>query len=62
MKKVTLLSHPFSTETPLYGGARDIHIKSATDILSGDTANSLLLSFPNHAGTHVDVHYHFFDD
>lgn len=60
--KVVYLSHPISTETPLYGGENNVQIKSNTTISSGDTANSLNLFFPNHAGTHVDVPYHFFDD
>jgi arylformamidase len=58
----TFLSHSISHNTPLYGGAENIHIVLDTAISKGDTANSLLLSFPNHAGTHVDVPYHFFED
>jgi arylformamidase len=61
MKDAVFLSHPLSNETPLYGGAEDIGIKSASSIKSGDTANTLLLSFPNHASTHLDTPYHFFN-
>ena len=53
------LSHPLANDTPLYGGAKTIHIESETSIQAGDTANSLILSFPNHTGTHVDVPYLF---
>ena len=60
MNKPIYLSHPLSNDTPLYGGARNINIEQNTCICNGDTANSLTLSFPNHAGTHVDVPYHFF--
>jgi len=56
------LSHPISNDTLLYGGVKNIHISLDTVISKGDTANSLSLSFPNHAGTHVDVPYHFFED
>ena len=60
--KSKYLSHPISSNTPLYGGAKNIDIASNTKIRKGDTANSLLLSFPNHTGTHLDVPYHFFED
>ncbi len=62
MKGAIYLSHPFANDTPLYGGAKNIHIESESSIQAGDTANSLILSFTNHAGTHVDVPYHFLDD
>ena len=62
MKDAIYLSYPLSSQTPLYGGANDIQIQSNTSISAGDTANSLTLSLPNHAGTHVDVPYHFFND
>ncbi len=54
------LSHALGNDTPLYGGADDLKFEPASSIESGDTANTLLLRFPNHAGTHVDVPYHFF--
>ena len=62
MKTPIYLSHPFSNDTPLYGGANDINISRVGSIQTGDTANTLNLSFPNHSGTHVDVPYHFFED
>ena len=62
MKNAIYLSHPLSSDTPLYGGVNDIKIQSNTVISAGDTANSLTLSLHNHSGTHVDVPYHFFND
>ena len=62
MNKSIYLSHPLSNDTPLYGGAKDINLEQNTSISKGDTANSLTLSFPNHAGTHVDVPKHFVDN
>ncbi len=62
MKGAIYLSHPFANDTPLYGGAKNIHIESQSSIQEGHTANSKILSFPNHAGTHVDVPYHFLED
>lgn len=57
-----LLSHPMSTKTPAYGGARGVEIEALSRISDGDTANSCRVSMPNHIGTHVDAPYHFFDD
>jgi kynurenine formamidase len=62
MKDIVYLSHPLANNTPLYGGANNIQIQPNATIRSGDSANSLKLSFPNHASTHVDVPYHFIDD
>jgi|APSaa5957512535_1039671.scaffolds.fasta_scaffold92591_2 arylformamidase len=56
------MSHPLFNDTPLYGGATDINISQADSIQAGATANTLNLSLPNHAGTHIDVPYHFFED
>ena len=63
MKTETIfLSHPISNDIPLYSGSSDINIKKSTSIAEGDTANSLRMSLPNHANTHVDVPYHFFNN
>jgi kynurenine formamidase len=53
------LSHVLSESTPLYGGARGISIKSQKTLAAGDSCNASLLTFPSHAGTHVDAPYHF---
>ena len=62
MKRVVYLSHFLSGETPLYGGEKSIQVINKTSIKHGDTANTLNLVLPNHAGTHVDVPYHFFTE
>ena len=59
-EKVALLSHPLDKNTPLYGGERSIEIIQKSAINNGDNANTLQLSFPNHAGTHIDVPFHFY--
>jgi len=60
--KSIFLSHPINLKTPLYGGSNEIKITKNSSIKNGDTANSLRISLPNHAGTHIDVPYHFFND
>lgn len=54
-----LLSHPFSTQTPTFGGHEQVRIDQTSDICRGDLCNSLKLSFPNHCGTHIDMPKHF---
>ena len=56
------LSHQINNRTPLYGGVKGITISKSTSIREGDTANSMHLSMPNHAGTHIDLPKHFFND
>ncbi len=55
------LSYPLGLDTPAYGGGEGLQLSRLTAISRGDTANTLLLSFPNHLGTHVDVPSHFFE-
>jgi len=62
MKKYIYLSHFLSEDTPLYGGEKKINIKSAQALHNGDSSNSKMLCFPNHAGTHVDFPRHFHDE
>lgn len=57
--KYIYLSHFISDSTPLYGGANNIEIKKDKSISKNDSANTHLLSFPNHTGTHIDFPYHF---
>lgn len=56
------LSHPISAETPLYGGEKTVSIEHGKCIDKGDSCNSLVLKFPNHASTHVDAPSHFIAD
>jgi arylformamidase len=60
-KKVFLLSHTMSEQTPLYGGEKSISLKHARSIKRGDSCNTMHWSFPNHVGTHVDVPLHFME-
>ena len=59
MKSLIYLSHHISNETPLYGNEKGIKISPGKQIQSGDSCNTLNLSFPNHIGTHIDFPYHF---
>jgi len=56
------LNHSINNHTPLYGGVKEIIISKSTSINDGDTANTITISIPNHAGTHIDVPKHFFND
>ena len=59
-KKSIYLSHFINEKTPLYGGLQNqILIDNLSSINSGDTANSMLIKFPNHTGTHIDFPLHF---
>lgn len=54
------LSYYLEENTPLYGGIRNlISIKQNGSIEKGNTSNDLIISFPNHSGTHIDFPYHF---
>lgn len=54
------LSYFFKEDTPLYGGVEgNIIFKQTNSIKNGQNSNNLYLSFPNHAGTHIDFPYHF---
>jgi arylformamidase len=61
MKRI-YLSHFLGPETPLYGGEGCIQIDNLRSINSGDSCNSSRCSFPNHAGTHIDLPRHFVAD
>jgi arylformamidase len=56
------LSHVINEHTPLYGGKKNIEIKLLKSIDNGDSCNESLFVLPAHAGTHVDVPYHFIND
>ena len=59
---VTLLSHPLSAFTVSYGGSMDVAVEPLRSIPDGDTANTTKLTTSTHAGTHVDVPKHFFQE
>lgn len=54
------LSHYLNENTPCYAGNKeDLSIEKASCMCSGDSANSLRVSFKNHIGTHIDMPKHF---
>ena len=54
------LSFSLTEDTPAYGGETGvISFKRMRSIDNGDISNNLLISFPNHIGTHIDFPYHF---
>lgn len=56
------LSYFHEESTPVYGGIKNsISFRSSSSIKNGDTANSFIVSFPNHSGTHIDFPRHFSD-
>tara|TARA_B100000780_G_C21053291_1_gene423057 strand:- start:373 stop:1029 length:657 start_codon:yes stop_codon:yes gene_type:complete len=62
VNKYLHLSYFLDKNTPLYGNAKGIDIIEDSSIEKGDSANTKLLTFPNHAGTHIDFPNHFFSD
>jgi len=61
-EKIVFLSHFMSRKTPLYGGKGKVNIRPVGEIKKGSPHNSMLLEFPNHASTHVDLPSHFLRD
>ncbi|MFZ2784346.1 MAG: cyclase family protein [Sediminibacterium sp.] len=60
MKEPLYLSYSLDESTPVYGGEIGAFSKKKKSAIeNGDTANSLILNFPNHIGTHIDFPYHF---
>jgi kynurenine formamidase len=45
--------------TPLYGGDFGVKMQSLRSMENGDSANTKLLEFSNHSGTHIDFPNHF---
>ena len=62
VNKYLHLSYFLDKNTPLYGNAKGIDIVEDSSIEKGDSANTKVLTFPNHAGTHIDFPNHFFLD
>ena len=57
------LSHLLENNSPLYGGGNgEIKIKGEKSIKQGGSCNTMHLTFPNHAGTHIDAPKHFFNN
>jgi len=53
------VSYPLSTGSPLYPGTPGTKVLPNRSIADGSSANTSILSFSSHAGTHVDVPRHF---
>jgi len=62
LKKYILLSYKLTKTTPLYGNSKPIDIIVDKSIKNGDTANTCILNFHNHSGTHIDAPKHFCDN
>lgn len=63
MRKILVLSHIISQNTPSYGNRDRIFIRDNSSILKGETANSSCWIFSNnHIGTHIDSPRHFSKD
>lgn len=58
MKRI-YLSHFLGPDTPFYGGDNSFQVEQLRSMSAGDTCNACRWSFPNHAGTHVDLPRHF---
>lgn len=57
------LSYLLENNSPLYGGNEGkIEIKKDKRIDQGESCNTMRLTFPNHAGTHIDTPRHFVDN
>ena len=53
------LSYLMDDLTPLYGGDYGVKMTCLRSIENGDSANTKLLEFNNHSGTHIDFPNHF---
>jgi len=53
------LSYPITKKTPLYPNTPPIVINPFRSIKQGDSANTSIITFSNHLGTHIDAPSHF---
>tara|TARA_B100000575_G_scaffold285642_1_gene281204 strand:- start:14695 stop:15357 length:663 start_codon:yes stop_codon:yes gene_type:complete len=60
--KFIQLSYNLSKNTPSYGGRHKVLIEPFEQIKNGSTANSYIINFYNHIGTHLDCPNHFFEN
>lgn len=56
-----LLSYPITESMPLYGSTPPPVIKKHSSIKDGDTANTSIITFHSHTGTHLDFPGHFIE-
>lgn len=59
--KFIQLSYNINESTPSYGDRHKVSIEPFEQIKNGSTANSYMVNFYNHIGTHIDSPNHFFD-
>lgn len=59
---IVYLSHFLSPDTPFYGSDGEFQVEALRSIKAGDSCNANYWSFPNHAGTHIDLPLHFSQD
>ena len=62
MEKYIYLSYFLNDQTPLYGGNKGIDVEIDKNISKGDSANTKIIKFHNHSGTHIDFPNHFYKD
>ncbi len=56
-----LLSHPLTSNSPLYGESPRVKAKLSSSIASGAACNAYMLYLNDHSGTHADAPRHFRD-
>ena len=57
-----LLSYRLNKSTPTYGNKSKLGIDEVKSIAKGDTVNESNINLPLHAGTHIDLPKHFFEN
>ncbi len=60
MKRYVRLSYNVGLDTPLYPGTNPVVIERVKEISKGDSCDTSLITFSNHAGTHIDAPKHFY--
>ena len=53
------VSYPLEKLSPLYPGSPEVSFNPVRSIANNDSANTSMLSFGNHSGTHIDTPLHF---
>lgn len=53
------ISYPLSRTSPLYPGTPELSIQPFKSINTGSSSNSSIITHSSHAGTHIDVPFHF---
>ena len=56
------LSHILNEKVPTYGNRNRFVIEKKSSINNGDVANDSFIHTTVHAGTHIDMPYHFYED